>query len=78
MDHGEMSADGGIIQQNIEAQITDVHDLYSTYGEFMATGNDPTLGQNSSLLYNERAATATGRSAGASASGVAPAPEAPA
>jgi len=78
MDHGEMSADGGIIQQNIEAQITDVHDLYSTYGEFMATGNDPTLGQNSSLLYNEKAATATGRSAGASASGVAPAPEAPA
>lgn len=59
MDHGEMSADGGIIQQSIEAQITDVHDLYSTYGEFMATGNDPTLGENSSLLYNERAATAT-------------------
>ena len=59
MEHGEMSADGGIIQQSIEAQITDVHDLYSTYGEFMATGNDPTLGQNSSLLYNERATTAT-------------------
>ena len=63
MDHGEMSADGGIIQQSIEAQITDVHDLYSTYGEFMSTGNDPTLGENSSLLYNERAATTT-RSAG--------------
>ena len=66
MDHGEMSADGGIIQQSVEAQITDVHDLYSTYGEFMATGNDPTLGQNSSLLYNERAATAD-RSAGENA-----------
>ena len=76
MDHGEMSADGGIIQQNIEAQITDVHDLYSTYGEFMATGNDPTLGQNSSLLYNEKATATTGRSAGASASGVAPAGDA--
>ena len=62
MEHGEMSADGGIIQQSIEAQITDVHDLYSTYGEFMATGNDPTLGQNSSLLYSVRAETA--RSAG--------------
>jgi hypothetical protein len=71
MDHGEMSADGGIIQQSIEAQITDVHDLYSTYGEFMATGNDPTLGQNSSLLYNERATTATSRSTGAAATGVA-------
>ena len=65
MDHGEMSADGGIIQQSIEAQITDVHDLYSTYGEFMATGNDPTLGQNSSLLYNERAVDTT-RTAGES------------
>jgi hypothetical protein len=66
MDHGEMSADGGLVQQSVTAQITDVHDLYSTYGEFMATGNDPTLGQNSSLLYNERAATAQPRSTGAS------------
>ena len=74
MDHGEMSADGGIIQQSVTAQITDVHDLYSTYGEFMATGNDPTLGQNSSILYNERATTATNRSTGASATGVATAP----
>lgn len=51
MDFGEMSADGGIIQQSIEATATDVHDLYSTYGEFMATGNNPDAGQNSSLLY---------------------------
>lgn len=72
MDHGEMSADGGIIQQSIEAQITDVHDLYSTYGEFMATGNDPTLGQNSSILYNERATTATSRSVNTATTGAAP------
>ena len=72
MDHGEMSADGGIIQQSIEAQITDVHDLYSTYGEFMATGNDPTLGQNSSLLYNERATTATARTLDTASTGAAP------
>ena len=76
MDHGEMSADGGIIQQSVTAQITDVHDLYSTYGEFMATGNDPTLGQNSSILYNERATTATSRSTGAAATGGAVAPPA--
>ena len=69
MDHGEMSADGGIIQQNIEAQITDVHDLYSTYGEFMSTGNDPTLGENSSLLYNERSATSARTAGDDSASG---------
>ncbi len=51
LDPGGMTADGGVINQSIEANVTDVHDLYSTYGEFMATGNDPTLGQNSSLLY---------------------------
>ncbi len=51
MDFGEMSADGGIIQQSIEATATDVHDLYSTYGEFMSTGNNPDAGQNGSLLY---------------------------
>ena len=52
IDNGEMSADGGLISQSVEANVTDVHDLYSTYGEFMSTGNDPGLGQNSSLLYN--------------------------
>ena len=61
MDHGEYSADGGLISQSVTAQITDVHDLYSTYGEFMATGNDPTLGQNSSILYGEVDATTRNR-----------------
>lgn len=42
---------GGIMGQNIGAAYTDIHDLYSTYGEFMPTGNDPTLGQNGSALY---------------------------
>lgn len=51
LDPGGMTSDGGVINQSVEANVTDVHDLYSTYGEFMATGNDPTLGQNSSLLY---------------------------
>ena len=49
---GDISADGGVITQSVSATATDVHDLYSTYGEFMSTGNDPGLGQNSSLLYN--------------------------
>jgi hypothetical protein len=49
---GAISADGGVITQSVSATATDVHDLYSTYGEFMSTGNDPGLGQNSSLLYN--------------------------
>jgi hypothetical protein len=60
---GAISADGGIIAQSVTATATDVHDLYSTYGEFMSTGNDPTLGQNGSLLYNERSAN-TARSVG--------------
>lgn len=49
---GDISADGGVITQSVSATATDVHDLYSTYGEFMSTGNDPGLGQNSSLLYS--------------------------
>ena len=49
---GSMTTDGGIIGQSCSASATDVHDLYSTYGEFMATGNDPTIGQGSSILYD--------------------------
>lgn len=45
------SADSGMITQSIGADFTDLHDLYSTYGEFLPTGNDPTIGQNGSLLY---------------------------
>lgn len=56
---GDISADGGVITQSVSATATDVHDLYSTYGEFMSTGNDPTLGQNGSLLYSERDASTT-------------------
>jgi hypothetical protein len=49
--NGTFAAEGGIITQSIQASATDVHDLYSTYGEFMATGNDPTIGQGSSIIY---------------------------
>lgn len=48
---GTFGTDGGLITQSVTASVTDVHDLYSTYGEFMATGNDPTLGQGASLIY---------------------------
>lgn len=49
---GSFAAEGGIITQSIGASVTDVHDLYSTYGEFMATGNDPTIGQGASIIYS--------------------------
>lgn len=52
MSNGTFGADGGLLSQSISGQVTDVHDLYSTYGEFMATGNDPTIGQGSSLIYS--------------------------
>ena len=49
---GDLDAAGGIIASDVSAQVTDVHDLYSTYGEFMSTGNDPTIGQGSSIIYD--------------------------
>jgi hypothetical protein len=33
--------------------ITDVHDFASVYGEFLATGNDPTIGQLGSIRFAE-------------------------
>lgn len=74
---GDISADGGVITQSVSATATDVHDLYSTYGEFMSTGNDPGLGQNSSLLYSTaRSDTArtVGNPAGPTVAPVDPAP----
>lgn len=46
------SADAALMTQSISAAAQDVHDLFSTYGEFLPSGNDPTLGQVSTLRYN--------------------------
>jgi hypothetical protein len=40
--------DAGMIMETGTAMVTDVHDLESDYGEFLATGNDPTIGQRGS------------------------------
>jgi hypothetical protein len=45
------AADSGIIMESGTASITDVHDFSSIYGEFLATGNDPTLGQLGSVRF---------------------------
>ena len=45
------SADAGIITESGSISVTDTHDSKSEYGEFMNTGNDPTLGQQGSLRY---------------------------
>lgn len=46
------SADSSLMAQSISAAAQDVHDLFSTYGEFLPSGNDPSLGQNSTIRHN--------------------------
>ena len=36
-----------------DAMASDVHDFASVYGEFLATGNDPTIGQLGSIRFAE-------------------------
>lgn len=54
-----VTADASLMNESITAAVTDIHDLYSTYGEFMPTGNDPTIGQLGSIRYSNLS-TATG------------------
>jgi hypothetical protein len=45
--------DSVVVMESGDVTITDVHDFGTTqYGEFLATGNDPTFGQTGSLIYN--------------------------
>lgn len=53
------TADSAVTAESVSAAVTDIHDLFSTYGEFMPTGNDPTLGQVGSIRYNGIAKTGT-------------------
>ena len=43
--------DTAIIAESGDINITDTHDFSSIYGEFLATGNDPTIGQLGSVRY---------------------------
>lgn len=45
------SKDQGLIMESGTMMITDVHDFSSIYGEFLATGNDPTIGQLGSIRF---------------------------
>jgi len=45
--------DSGMIMETGEAMVSDVHDFASMYGEFLATGNDPTIGQLGSIRFGE-------------------------
>ena len=46
-----LSATEGIIMESGTMNVTDVHDFSSIYGEFLATGNDPSIGQLGSVRF---------------------------
>ena len=45
------SKDAGMIMESGDVMVTDVHDFASMYGEFLATGNDPSIGQLGSIRF---------------------------
>lgn len=47
-----VTADAATMAESISCAVSDIHDLYSTYGEFLPSGNDPTIGQVASIRYN--------------------------
>jgi len=47
-----LSKDEGQIMESGGVTVSDVHDLGSSYGEFMATGNDPTISQTGSIRFD--------------------------
>lgn len=47
------AADSGMIMESGTLICTDVHDFSSIYGEFLSTGNDPTIGQLGSVRFGQ-------------------------
>lgn len=45
------SKDTGIVMESGSLTITDIHDFSSTYGEFLSSGNDPSIGQLGSVRF---------------------------
>jgi hypothetical protein len=45
------SQDAGMIMESGDVTISDVYDFSSIYGEFLATGNDPSIGQLGSVRF---------------------------
>lgn len=43
--------DSGLIMETGDVTVSDVHDFASMYGEFLATGNNPTIGQLGSIRF---------------------------
>lgn len=53
-------AGDAIVMESGSATASDVHDFASVYGEFLATGNDPTIGQLGSIRYGAHINAASG------------------
>lgn len=51
------SVDTAQIMESGDLKATDVHDFSSRYGEFIPTGNDPTVGQLGSIRYSSGGGT---------------------
>jgi hypothetical protein len=52
--------DAGMIMESGTITVTDVHDFSSLYGEFLATGNDPTIGELGSIRFGNAAGVVGG------------------
>jgi hypothetical protein len=48
-----VNRDQGMIMETGDVTISDVHDFSSEYGEFLATGNDPSVGQLGSVRFGD-------------------------
>lgn len=48
-----INRDSGMLMESGNVSISDVHDFSSEYGEFLATGNDPSIGQLGSVRFNQ-------------------------
>jgi|GEM_PF-1276287 len=54
-----ITRDTGMLMETGDAMVTDVHDFASEYGEFLATGNDPSVGQLGSVRFGDPQAGGT-------------------
>lgn len=61
--------DAGMIMETGDVTVSDVHDFASYYGEFLATGNDPTIGQLGSIRFGANAQADEGTTLGAQSGG---------
>ena len=51
--------DSGLVMESGDVMVSDAHDFASIYGEFLATGNDPTVGQLGSIRFGGNPAGGT-------------------